>query len=215
MPDLSIEHLIEVLGYLGIFTLMATNGVFSFPSSQILYIICGYLIFSGNLALSLVIITGALGNTLGNYILYLLTRRYGLTYITKLTLIPLREIQKAEIVFRKRGTWFLFIGKLLPALKVFMPIIAGITRMNQFLYLIIILITSAIWASVFIAIGYYFGKETEVFGVYAVILFIVAFVAISVFYKYMNSKVVLDELIDVTEDESPESSTVQKEERRD
>ena len=192
--DISIEHIIEVLGYLGIFGLMLANGVFSFPSSQILYIVSGYFVYIGTLGFLPVVLLGALGNTIGNYLLFLLSRKHGLTYITKLTLLPLSEIKKMQIVFRKRGPWFLFIGKLLPALKVFVPIVAGLASMRSVIFFPIVAVASAIWATFFVGIGYVFGKETEVFGAYAVVLFIVAFIVISIFYRFMNSRAVIDEL---------------------
>ena len=71
----SIEQIIILSGYVGIFGLMILNGVFSFPSSQILYIISGYFVFTGSLSLMLVSVVGALGNTIGNTILFYLTRK--------------------------------------------------------------------------------------------------------------------------------------------
>jgi len=192
--EASIEQIIIAAGYLGIFGLMITNGVFSFPSSQILYIVSGYFIFTGDLNLHFVALAGTLGNTIGNTALFYLTREKGLKYITKLTLLPRREIDKVQIVFKKRGPWFLFIGKLLPAIKVFMPIVAGIGKMKTSIFVPIILVSSYIWSLIFISIGYYFGKSSDVFGIYAVILLIIAAILVFFFYKYMNSKEVAKEL---------------------
>ena len=192
--EASIEQIIIAMGYFGIFGLMITNGIFSFPSSQILYIISGYFVFTGSLSLFLVSIAGALGNTIGNVILFQLSRKKGLEYINKITLIPIKEVQKVQIAFNKRGAWFLFVGKLLPAIKVFMPIVAGIGKMKTSIFIPIILITSFIWSFIFIAIGYYFGKSADLFGKYATILAIIALILIVIFYKYMNSKAVLKEL---------------------
>ena len=57
------------------------------------------------------VIFGTLGNTVGNIILYELARQKGLQYITKFKIFPVREIRKVEVAFRRRGAWFLFIGK--------------------------------------------------------------------------------------------------------
>lgn len=192
--EAGIEHIIIVAGYFGIFGLMITNGIFSFPSSQILYIVSGYFVFTGDLNIFLVVICGALGNTIGNVILYYLVREKGLLYVTKLTLLPEKEIRKVQIVFAKRGPWFLFIGKMLPAVKVFMPIVAGIAKMNVVLFVPIILVSSSVWGFIFITIGYYFGKSSDFFGTYAVILLIFAVILVFFFYRYMNSHSVLKEL---------------------
>lgn len=192
--EAALEQIVVTLGYIGIFGLMTANGVFSFPSSQILYIIGGYFVYTGSLDLSFVVLAGTLGNTLGNYILFRLSAKYGLPYITKLTLLPETEIRKVQVAFEKRGTWFLFAGKLLPAIKVFVPIVAGIAKMRTRTYLPIIFVSSALWSLIFIGIGYFFGKQADFFGKYVIVLFIIALVLVGVFYRYMNSAGVLKEL---------------------
>jgi len=188
------ETIIVSFSYLGIFALMITNGFISFPSSQVLYIIAGYFVFKGDLSLGAVIAVGTLGNTIGNIILYEVARKKGLHYLTKFQIFREKEIKKLEVVFRKKGAWFLAIGKLVPALKVFIPIPAGLAKMNRWLYGIIILITSALWSMPFLSIGYYFGKSSRVFGKYAIIMTIIAFVVMAIFYKFMNSKEVVAEI---------------------
>jgi len=173
---------------------MISNGLTSIPSSQILYLIAGFFIFTGELNLALVSLIGALGNTIGNIILYELARKKGIEYITKFRIFPLREIQKIQLVFEKRGAWFVFIGKMLPAIKVFVPIVAGIGLMNRALYTPIIFITSLLWSLIFIGIGFFFGKNTELFGIYPVVLIIVAIVVVIAFYKYMNSQGITSEV---------------------
>ena len=193
--EASIEQIVLAMGYFGIFSLMIANGIFSFPSSQILYILCGYFIFTGSLDLVLVSAIGAVGNTIGNVILFFLTKKHGLHYISKLTLLPETEIQKVQIAFEKRGAWFLFAGKLLPAIKVFMPIVAGIGKMRTSVFVPIIIVSSYLWSLPFIAMGYYFGKSTDFFGKYALVLGIFAVILVVVFYRYMNSASVKTELL--------------------
>lgn len=188
------EIIIVSFSYLGIFSLMVSNGFISFPSSQVLYIICGYFIFTGTLSLPAVILAGAAGNTIGNIILYEVARAKGVRYLTKFQIFGEREIRKVQVAFNKKGAWFLAAGKLIPALKVFIPIPAGLAKMNRTLYVFIISVTSAIWAVPFIAIGYFFGKSSDVFGKYAIVLTIIAFIVFAVFYKFMNSEEVIAEI---------------------
>ena len=194
MSQETIESIILFSGYAGIFFLMIANGVVSFPSSQILYIIAGYFVFTGHLNLFFVVTAGAIGNTIGNIILYELARSKGLEYLLRWKIFPERELKKVQVAFNKKGAWFLFVGKLIPALKVFIPIPAGIARMNRYLYAGIILVSSSIWPFAFLAIGYYFGKSTHVFGAYAVVLAFIALIVATVFYKFMNSEEVISEI---------------------
>lgn len=194
MFEVSIENVITTFSYIGIFGLMISNGLTSFPSSQILYIIAGYFIFTGEINLALVSLVGAAGNTIGNIILYELARKKGIEYITKFRIFPLREIQKIQVVFERRGAWFVFLGKLLPAIKVFVPVVAGIGLMNRALYIPIIFITSLLWSFIFIGIGFFFGKNTELLGIYPIILIGVAIFVVFAFYRYMNSPKILKEV---------------------
>jgi len=194
MFDISIEQLVVTLGYMGIFGAMMANGVVGFPSSQILYIVSGFFVFTGDLNIALVVGSGAIGNTVGNIILYELARRRGLLYVTRFKIFPAREIKKVEIAFKRRGGFFVFIGKLLPAIKVFVPIAAGLGKMDRKLYIPIIVTTSAMWSFVFVFIGFFFGKNADVFGIYGIVLFFIVLLTILGFYKYANSKGVLDEL---------------------
>ncbi|MCI0533046.1 hypothetical protein L0Y49_02380, partial [bacterium] len=73
----NIENIIIASGYIGIFALMIANGLLSFPSSQALYIIAGYFVFTEDLSLALVSLFGALGNTVGNIALYEIVRAKG------------------------------------------------------------------------------------------------------------------------------------------
>ncbi|KKU52736.1 MAG: hypothetical protein A3F26_00190 [Candidatus Ryanbacteria bacterium RIFCSPHIGHO2_12_FULL_47_12b] len=194
MNEFPVEEIIVAGGYLGIFGLMIVNGFVSFPSSQILYIVAGFFISRGFFNFYGVAFVGALGNTIGNIILYEIARRKGLTAITRLKIFPEREVKKVQMAFAKRGAWFLFIGKLLPAIKVFVPIPAGIARMNRFLYTIIVGISSYLWALIFLALGFFFGKSADFLSRYTVILAIIAVAVVVIFYRYMNSKEVEREM---------------------
>lgn len=194
MTDITIEALIQGGSYLAIFFLMITNGAVSFPSSQVLYIIAGYFIARGDLTLGLVALVGAAGNTVGNIILYELARRHGRTFIERMKIFPTRELAKVEKAFQKKGAWFIFIGKLLPAIKVFVPIPAGLGKMSRPLFATLMFVASFIWSLAFISIGYFFGKSANLFGSYAVVLVIVAAVVILLFYRYINSDEIVREI---------------------
>ncbi|MFA5997254.1 MAG: DedA family protein [Candidatus Paceibacterota bacterium] len=194
MDNITIETLVQGGSYVAIFFLMIANGAVSFPSSQVLYIIAGYFVAQGNLTLGLVALTGALGNTIGNVILYELARKHGRTFIERMKIFPTRELAKVEKAFHKKGAWFIFVGKLLPAIKVFVPIPAGLGKMSRPLFASLMFVASFIWSLVFISIGIVFGKSSHFFGSYAVILAIVAAVVILLFYRYINSDEIVREV---------------------
>jgi len=196
---MSFEELIVSFGYFAIFFLMTLNGFVSVPSSQILYIIIGVFVSTGHLNLVWVILIGGIANTLGNWILYEISRKKGLNYTLKFfqflaILNPKREIKKIKVAFKKKGVWFLFIGKLINPIKIFITIPAGITKMNRFLFLVIVFITSIIWATIFTFIGFYFGKSYSDFGIVGVVMFGIFGIVMFGFYKYINSEEILKEI---------------------
>jgi membrane protein DedA with SNARE-associated domain len=192
-PD-TLESLIASLSYLGIFLLMISNGALSFPSSQILYIIVGYFVATGTLQIIPSSLIGALGNTIGNIVLYEGIRMHGVRYIERWGLFRKEDIKKVEILFRKGGTWFLFVGKLLPAIKVFVPIPAALGKVDRRVFALIMFSASWIWSLAFIAIGLLFGKGAMMWKSYGIILVVIAFILAIIFYRMLNSKSVLEEL---------------------
>jgi len=194
---MSIEQIILTFSYFGILFLMTSNGFFSFPSSQILYIVAGYFAFNGDLNLTMIILIGALGHSLGNFIMYEVSRKKGLKYSVKFVKLffqfsdPEKEIKKFQFAFEKRSKFLLFVGKLVNPIKIFISIPAGIIKMNRIIFLIIVYITSAIWATIFTLIGFYGGKSYENFGYVGAVVLIVAIVVMTYFYKLMNSDEIL------------------------
>lgn len=188
------ETIVATSSYLGIFVLMISNGALSFPSSQILYIIVGYFIAKGDLSLVSASLAGAAGNTIGNVFLYEAVRRHGVRYLTRFQIFRERDIRKVEVLFKRKGLWFLFVGKLLPAIKVFVPIPAAMGKVHRGAFAAIMFLASWVWSLGFIAIGFYFGKSTEVWKSYGVILAVVALAIVFLFYRMLNSKEVLREV---------------------
>ena len=196
---MDIEHIILAFSYLGIGGLMVLNGFISFPSSQILYILCGYFISTGFLSFLPTTLIGTLGNTLGNIILYEVVRRHGLGYLERFRIFRHQDIEKVEIVFRRKGPWFLFVAKLLPAIKVFAPIPPAIGKMRRDIFIPIIFFSSLLWSWIFLAIGYFFGRGAQLWKSYGVALVVIAAVVLYTFYRYLNSPEIIREL----EEEKP------------
>lgn len=183
-----IETLIVSFGYSAIFLLMITNGVVSLPSSQFIYVTAGFFIPMGKLELLPVVFVGALGNTVGNIVLYEVSRRKGLMFITRWQMFRDEKIKKLQFAFKQRGSVIIFIGKFLPGVKVVVPVVAGIASMNRIWYATIIMLTSVLWALGLTYFGMYFGRNSGNgrFVWYSSALVLLAIVAIYIFHKYIQ-----------------------------
>ncbi|MFW6285710.1 MAG: DedA family protein [Nanoarchaeota archaeon] len=188
---MSIEQIIISSSYIGIFLLLILNGIFGFPSSQIIYIIAGWFAYSEDMNLLLIVLLGGIGHAIGNAILYEISRKKGLNYILKFKLIPKSEICKVNAVMQKKGYWFLFFGKFVNPIKIILPIPCGISKMNRFIFNSINVITTILWAIIFVSIGYIFGKSWDFAYYYGVIMIILSFSIMFIFYRYMNSQEIL------------------------
>ena len=93
--------------------------------------------------------------------------------------------------FTRRGMWYIFIGKLIPSIKAFIPIVAGLANTKTNLTATIFLLASLIWAATLTSIGYYFGEHVTLTSVSAVSLtvaVVVAFFAYRTFSKKIKDK---------------------------
>ena len=193
---MTLENLILTFGYLAIFVFMVTNGIVSLPSSQFIYVTAGFLVPSGKLEFLLIVIIGTIGNSIGNAILYEVSRRKGLKHMIRWRGFSEERIIKLQRAFKHRGAIIIFIGKFLPGVKVFVPVVAGIACMNRMLYSVIIAVTSFLWALGLTYFGVYFGKNYSdgMFGWYSVALILLAIIAIYAFHKYVQG-IFLEEVV--------------------
>lgn len=183
---MNFDSIIENFSYIGIFVLMFSNGMVNFPSSQILYIIVGYFVGAGKIALLPSVISGALGNALGNIVTFLLVKKYGEPLAQKLLFVDKQTFSKVVQALRatlaKRGLWWIGIGKLIPSVKAFIPIVAGLAKVRPYLVSVIFFITSFIWAYALTMVGYIFGKGVSL-SYLPIVSLTIAVIVVSVFYK--------------------------------
>lgn len=188
---MDLDLIISNFSYIGIFALMLANGIINFPSSQILYVIVGYFVGTGTLSFAGSVIAGGLGNTLGNIIMFLLIKKYEKPLARKLLMMPVETFDKVHTAlhktFSERGMWWIFIGKLIPSVKSFIPVVAGLAQLRTPLVSFIFLVASLIWAAGVISIGYFFGKSASL-SYLPIVSLVIAVIVFSVVYKKFSKE---------------------------
>jgi len=129
-----IIYVISSSGYLGIILLMAIESACIPLPSEVIMPFSGYLVYSGRFNLWWVATAGALGCNLGSAVAYAvgyyggrpLVERYG-AYI----LLSRRELEWADGFFARFGDVTVFVSRLLPVVRTFIALPAGIARMPQ------------------------------------------------------------------------------------
>jgi LPXTG-motif cell wall-anchored protein len=134
-----VEALIDLMetwvtdyGYIAIFLLMlAESACIPFPS-EVTMLVGGWYTADGTLDFFWVGMAGVMGNLVGSWIAYAGGRYFGrglLDRYGKYILIRSHDIDKAEIWWEKYGEAATFFSRLLPVIRTFISLPAGIARM--------------------------------------------------------------------------------------
>ncbi|MDD7794495.1 DedA family protein [Clostridium sp. 'White wine YQ'] len=154
------------LGYFGVFTLMALESAcIPIPSEAILPF-GGYLASSAytgqRLNLLIVILVGTLGGTLGSIVMYYIGAKGGRPlvekYAEKLKLSN-NNIEMSYKYFNKYGDKIAFFSRLLPIIRTFISLPAGISKMNLKKFIIYTFLGSFIWSVILGYAGFIMGEN--------------------------------------------------------
>jgi len=126
-----IITVIDTAGYPGIFLLMAIEGSFIVLPSEIILPFAGFLASEGRFSIIGIAFVGALGNIAGTLFSYSVARYVGLPFLYrfgKYVLVTRHDIDLAQRLFTKYGVAILFASRLIPGIRGFIPIPAGIAK---------------------------------------------------------------------------------------
>ncbi len=157
-----VINVISTTGYFGITVLMALESACVPIPSEIIMPFSGFLVFEGRFILWSVVIWGALGNLIGSVIAYAvgfyggrpLIKKYG-----KYVLIAPADLERADRWFKKHGQSTVFFSRLLPIIRTFISLPAGISRMNFKKFCFYTLAGSLPWSFVLTYIGILMGEN--------------------------------------------------------
>ena len=157
-----IVQTVGALGYAGIFFMMLIeSSIFPLPS-EVVMIPAGYLCFKGEMNMAIVIILGTLGSIAGALLNYYLAVKLGRKLIIKYghyLFFTQEKLENVEIFFKKHGSFSTFTGRLIPVVRHYISLPAGLARMNLGLFCFYTGFGAAIWVSVLTLLGYYFGQN--------------------------------------------------------
>ena len=160
-------------------------------SSEITFGFAGVLAYQGHLNLALVIIIGTAAEMVGSYISYAVGRVGGKPLVAKLgryVLVTQADVDRAERFLAGRGGWAVVVGRMLPFVRAFTSIVAGLVRVPALRFGVLSLIGTAIYATVLSVAGYQLGhawnRVSHGLAVVGYVLFALAVIAIAGFVLY-------------------------------
>src|SRR6516162_8864561 len=124
-----IKSLIAKTGYGGVVLLMAIESACIPLPSELIMPFAGYLVYEGSMRLLWVATAGAIGCNLGSLVAYEIGRYGGRPLVERYgrwILMGRRELEWAERFFSRWGEAAVFVGRLLPVIRTFIALPAGI-----------------------------------------------------------------------------------------
>ena len=129
----------------------------------------GFLAASHRFNLFGLALSGAVGSVLGSWITYALGFYGGRTLIRKyehIFLVSEDDLNLTERFFKKFGSWSTFLGRMLPVVRTFISIPAGIAKLDFWPFTIAAFAGSFIWSFFLAWLGLKLGERWDHLSVY-------------------------------------------------
>lgn len=162
-----IESFIAWGGYIGVALLMALESCNIPLPSEVILTFAGYLVHQGHLEFHLTALSGAIGCVLGSVPSYWLGRIGGRQFLEKhgrWLLITPKDLDSAEKWVSKYGDLAFFICRMLPIVRTFISLPAGVLEANFKRFVLYTFLGSWIWSYGLVYAGVYFGDNKEMFS---------------------------------------------------
>jgi membrane-associated protein len=192
-PDKLIEF--GGLALLLIIVFMESGVFFGFfvPGDSLLFT-AGLLCYTGVLSVTLIhlILYIALAAMLGYYFGYWFGYKTGQALYKKEDSMFFKKkyMYAAEEFYKKHGGLALIVGRFLPIIRTFAPILAGVVGVNHGVYFAYTILGAFLWPSVIVTAGYYVGHfvpNAQDYLHWIIVLFIVV-TAIPVMNNFRQQK---------------------------
>lgn len=157
-----IIQTISNTGYLGIFALMIAESALIPIPSEIIMPFSGYLVSIGKFNPVFVIIAGSVGNLIGSLVAYIIGIKLGREFILKYgkyVLLKKSHLDWTESYFKKYGDRSTFVSRLLPAIRTYISLPAGVAKMNLKKFMVYTFAGSIIWSTMLTYVGIALGEE--------------------------------------------------------
>jgi membrane protein DedA with SNARE-associated domain len=159
-----IIAVISASGYLGIALLMGIESACVPLPSEIIMPFSGYLVYTGRFQLLWVATAGALGCNLGSAVAYWVGAHGGRPLVErfgKYVLLSRHDLDRTTHFFLKYGSITVFLARLLPVVRTFIALPAGIARMPLWRFHIYTFLGSWPWCFVLAYVGMRLGRSWD------------------------------------------------------
>jgi membrane protein DedA with SNARE-associated domain len=159
-----IIAVISAGGYAGIVLLMAIESACIPLPSEVIMPFSGYLVYTGRFSLFWVATAGAIGCNVGSVVAYYIGYYGGRRLVEKYghyIFLSEKELHWADRFFDKWGDWAVFVSRLLPVVRTFIALPAGIAKMKQVRFHVFTFVGSWPWCFLLAWIGMRLGEQWD------------------------------------------------------
>jgi len=161
-----LQDLLSTIGWTGVITAMALESACIPLPSEITMPLAGWMLIQAK-GLSIwstlwAGFYGGLGCTIGSVVTYWIGARSGrplLEKYGKYLLISRHDLELADYWFNKYGEATAFFSRLLPIVRTFISLPAGVARMHLGKFTILTFVGSFLWCIVLAWVGFLFGEH--------------------------------------------------------
>ena len=176
--------LMDTLGGPGAAVAVGLDNLFPPIPSELILPLAGFTAAQGRFSLVEALLWTTAGSVIGAIIVYLVGYIFGRErtrkFITMLPLVKESDFDHAERWFAKHGTKAVFFGRMVPLVRSFISVPAGIERMSFWVFLALTTFDSLLWNTIFVVSGYFLGANWHVVDEYAGIFQYVVIAAIAI-----------------------------------
>lgn len=159
-------ELLDRVGLLGVALLIAAESIFPPIPSELVLLLTGFNVSEQRFALVPAITLATAGSVLGAWLLYALGAWIDETRMTRvlgrvgrLAGVGGPAVARAFDRFARHGSWFVFVGRLVPVVRSVVSVPAGATRMALGRFTVLTAAGSALWNTGWIVAGRALGEQ--------------------------------------------------------
>lgn len=166
-----IVHTVTDYGYLAVFVLMVLESACIPIPSEVTMLLGGALASAGfveppnqPLNFAVIVAMGTFGNLVGSWLAYWAGLRGGRPLVERwgrYILLRPHEIDRAEAWFARHGEAAVFVSRMLPVVRTFISLPAGVARMPFWRFTVYTFLGCVPWNLGLTALGYALGENWE------------------------------------------------------
>ena len=171
------------LGYIGIFALMFLESTFFPFPSEVVMIPAGYLAYKGDMNIYIVLLMGISGSLGGALLNYYLSKTLGRKLLLKYghyIWFEEDKLIKMEKFFKAHGEISTFNGRLIPVIRQYISLPAGLSNMNIFKFSLYTSLGASVWVTILTLLGYMLGNNQELIKEHLQTITLITLVSITI-----------------------------------